>query len=89
MSLEDKLNALHTRCYLPEVKAALDAGGHVIGVIPRALVELEVAHTGLPDLRDLQPEIAIVDDAHLEPERLVRLRARVAVLCLFRFIADL
>ena len=26
------------------------------------------------DLRDLQPEIAIVDDAHLEPERLVRLR---------------
>jgi len=26
------------------------------------------------DLRDLQPEIVIVDDAHLDPERLVRLR---------------
>ena len=32
-------------------QAALDAGGHVIGVIPRALVDMEVAHTGLPDLR--------------------------------------
>jgi uncharacterized protein (TIGR00730 family) len=32
-------------------QAALDGGGHVIGVIPRALVEREVAHTGLPDLR--------------------------------------
>lgn len=32
-------------------QAALDAGGHVIGVIPRALAEMEVAHTGLPDLR--------------------------------------
>lgn len=31
--------------------AVLAAGGHVIGVIPGALVELEVAHTGLPDLR--------------------------------------
>jgi uncharacterized protein (TIGR00730 family) len=32
-------------------QAALNAGGHVIGVIPRALVEMEVAHTGLPELR--------------------------------------
>ena len=32
-------------------QAALDAGGHVIGVIPRALADMEVAHTGLPDLR--------------------------------------
>ena len=32
-------------------QAALDAGGHVIGVIPRTLVDMEVAHTGLPDLR--------------------------------------
>ena len=31
--------------------AALAAGGEVIGVIPEALVALEVAHTGLPDLR--------------------------------------
>jgi len=31
--------------------AVLAAGGHVIGVIPGALAELEVAHTGLPDLR--------------------------------------
>jgi uncharacterized protein (TIGR00730 family) len=31
--------------------AAQNAGGEVIGVIPRALVDLEVAHTGLTDLR--------------------------------------
>jgi len=31
--------------------AARAAGGEVIGVIPRALVEFEVAHTGLADLR--------------------------------------
>ena len=31
--------------------AALAAGGQVIGVIPRALVAKEVAHTGLSDLR--------------------------------------
>lgn len=31
--------------------AALDAGGEVIGVIPDALVEREVAHDGLTDLR--------------------------------------
>jgi len=31
--------------------AVLADGGHVIGVIPQALVEREVAHTGLPDLR--------------------------------------
>ena len=31
--------------------AVLGAGGHVIGVIPQALVEREVAHTGLQDLR--------------------------------------
>jgi len=30
---------------------AMAAGGEVIGVIPRALVEREVAHTGLNDLR--------------------------------------
>ena len=38
-------------------QAALDAGGHVIGVIPRGLAEMEVAHTGLPDLR-------VVDSMH-------------------------
>lgn len=31
--------------------ALLKAGGHVIGVIPQSLVDLEVAHIGLPDLR--------------------------------------
>jgi uncharacterized protein (TIGR00730 family) len=31
--------------------AARSAGGEVIGVIPRALVDLEVAHAGLSDLR--------------------------------------
>src|SRR6185295_7532799 len=31
--------------------AALAAGGEVIGVIPRSLVDLEVAHGGLSDLR--------------------------------------
>ncbi|MFI5367265.1 MAG: TIGR00730 family Rossman fold protein [Candidatus Binatia bacterium] len=31
--------------------AVLGAGGDVIGVIPQALADLEVAHTGLPDLR--------------------------------------
>jgi uncharacterized protein (TIGR00730 family) len=31
--------------------AALAAGGHVTGVIPWQLVEREVAHEGLPDLR--------------------------------------
>jgi len=29
----------------------LEAGGHVIGVIPQAMMPLEVAHTSLPDLR--------------------------------------
>lgn len=31
--------------------ATLAAGGHVTGVIPKALVDREVAHDGLPDLR--------------------------------------
>src|SRR4051794_38363947 len=31
--------------------AALECGGHVIGVIPESLVAKEVAHNGLPDLR--------------------------------------
>jgi len=31
--------------------AALDAGGEVVGVIPQALVEREIAHPGLSDLR--------------------------------------
>jgi uncharacterized protein (TIGR00730 family) len=31
--------------------AALEAGADVVGVIPRALVEREIAHTGLSDLR--------------------------------------
>jgi uncharacterized protein (TIGR00730 family) len=31
--------------------AVLQAGGEAIGVIPKALVEREISHTGLPDLR--------------------------------------
>jgi uncharacterized protein (TIGR00730 family) len=31
--------------------AALDAGGEVIGVIPRTLLQREIAHAGLADLR--------------------------------------
>ena len=31
--------------------AALDAGGEVVGVIPQALVDREIAHPGLSDLR--------------------------------------
>jgi uncharacterized protein (TIGR00730 family) len=31
--------------------AAMDAGGHVIGIIPNALVAREIAHLGIPDLR--------------------------------------
>jgi uncharacterized protein (TIGR00730 family) len=31
--------------------ACLNAGGRVIGVIPRALADKEIAHTGLTDLR--------------------------------------
>lgn len=31
--------------------AALAQGGHVIGVMPQALVDKEIAHTGLSDLR--------------------------------------
>jgi uncharacterized protein (TIGR00730 family) len=31
--------------------AALEAGGHVIGVIPQSLADKELAHTGLSDLR--------------------------------------
>src|SRR5205085_10209383 len=31
--------------------AVLEAGGHVIGVIPHALVARELAHRALPDLR--------------------------------------
>src|SRR3954464_1022460 len=31
--------------------AVLEHGGHVIGVMPQALVDKEIAHTGLSDLR--------------------------------------
>jgi uncharacterized protein (TIGR00730 family) len=31
--------------------AALDAGGEVVGVIPQALIDREIAHPGLSDLR--------------------------------------
>jgi len=38
-------------------RAVLDQGGNVIGVIPKAIAEMEVAYTGLQDLR-------IVEDMH-------------------------
>ena len=31
--------------------AAMEAGGEVIGVMPQALVDREIAHTGIADLR--------------------------------------
>ena len=37
--------------------SVLDAGGEVVGVMPRSLYELEVAHTGVTDLR-------VVDSMH-------------------------
>jgi uncharacterized protein (TIGR00730 family) len=37
--------------------AALEGGGHVIGVIPQSLVDREIAHPGISDLR-------IVDSMH-------------------------
>jgi uncharacterized protein (TIGR00730 family) len=37
--------------------SVLDAGGDVVGVIPRSLYEMEVAHTGVTDLR-------VVDSMH-------------------------
>jgi uncharacterized protein (TIGR00730 family) len=37
--------------------SVLDAGGEVVGVIPRSLYEMEVAHTGVTDLR-------VVDSMH-------------------------
>jgi hypothetical protein len=37
--------------------SVLDAGGEVVGVIPRSLYEMEVAHTGITDLR-------VVDSMH-------------------------
>lgn len=46
--------------------AALDAGGEVIGVIPKALVTEEVVHTGLTDLR-------IVDSMHARKAEMEKL----------------
>ena len=37
--------------------SVLDAGGEVVGVIPRSLYEMEVGHTGVTDLR-------VVDSMH-------------------------
>jgi uncharacterized protein (TIGR00730 family) len=51
--------------------AVSQAGGHVIGVIPHALVAKEVAHTGLADLRvvgsmhERKAEMARLADAFL------------------------
>ncbi len=46
--------------------AALSAGGEVIGVIPRQLVEWEVAHPGLSQLE-------VVDSMHLRKARMFEL----------------
>ncbi len=46
--------------------AALDAGGEVIGVIPRHLVEWEVAHRGVS-------ELVVVDSMHARKQRMFEL----------------
>ncbi|HUA79160.1 MAG TPA: TIGR00730 family Rossman fold protein, partial [Dyella sp.] len=46
--------------------AALEAGGKVVGVIPRQLVEREVAHTGLS-------ELVVVDTMHQRKTRMYEL----------------
>jgi uncharacterized protein (TIGR00730 family) len=46
--------------------AALLAGGEVIGVIPQALIDREIAHTGLDDLQ-------IVDSMHARKARMGKL----------------
>lgn len=46
--------------------AALDAGGKVFGVIPRALVDKEIAHTGLTELQ-------IVETMHERKARMTEL----------------
>lgn len=43
--------------------AALESGGEVIGVIPKALIDREIAHTGLSDLQ-------IVDSMHRRKARM-------------------
>lgn len=52
---------------------ALAAGGRVIGVIPRALADLEVAHAGLTDLQ-------LVDSMHERKARMADLSAAFAAL---------
>jgi uncharacterized protein (TIGR00730 family) len=37
----------------PLADAALQAGGEVVGVMPRALIEKEIAHAGLAELHDV------------------------------------
>ena len=46
--------------------AALDSGGEVIGVIPRHLVEWEVAHRGVS-------ELVVVDSMHARKQRMFEL----------------
>jgi len=53
--------------------AALRAGGTVTGVIPRSMVEREVAHRGLADLR-------ITDSMHERKALMLKLADAVAVL---------
>jgi uncharacterized protein (TIGR00730 family) len=47
----------HTGLMGAVADAALEAGGHVIGIMPRHLVDREVAHTGLSELH-------VVDSMH-------------------------
>jgi len=46
--------------------AALNAGGHVIGVIPQSLIEMEVAHNGLS-------EFFAVDNMHTRKAKMAEL----------------
>ena len=45
-------------------EGALAAGGHVVGVIPRFMIELEWAHTGLGELQ-------VVEDMHERKKRMI------------------
>ena len=53
--------------------AALGAGGHVVGVIPHVLVDLEVAHQGVSELR-------VVDTMHTRKRLMGELAAAFLIL---------
>ena len=54
--------------------AALGADGEVVGVIPKALLEREIAHTGLTDLRVVR---SMREAVGVIPKALVAARSRI------------